>query len=570
MPSLWKGKGLSLFVGLVAVALTVSPLLAVILNSVQPPSSLPFDFEEFTFVNFATVFGTVGVVPLLANTLLFAVGSTALGLALATAISWLAENTDMPFRRGIYTCLYLFLPLPIFVKVLGWTILLSPRSGILNAWLRTAFALEGGAGPLNIFNVWSMIFITGVGITPAMVLLISAVMRNMDASLEEAAAVSGASRGTIIRYVTLPLMSPGLVSAGIYFTMLLIQMLDTPLMVGLEARFPVLSTRIFLLTEEGRRGLPEFGLASAYGVTLLLPALLLLWLYFKRTRMVQQFQVIRGRATRRKLSLGVWRVPALIAVLFVPAALFLPFLAIIWMSLVPFYVVPSVESLGILTFKHYVDMFASRLPRQAIINTLLATPAAGFFTVTLAFLISWVASGVGMQRRARWLDTVAFLPVALPPVVVALGLGALAARTPLFGTLGIIVLGFIITSLAYTARIMGSAVMQIHNEMVEAAHVSGASTVAAMVYIVLPQVWPAFLNGMLYVTSRSMRDLVVPLMLMSSDTVLLGPLIYRLWQQPDLPSASALSVILLAMAAATVLPFYFLGETKAKVAVQPM
>jgi iron(III) transport system permease protein len=563
-----KGKELSLFVGALAVVLTVSPLVAVVLNSIQPPSSLPFDFEEFTLVNFATVFGTIKVLPLLANTFVFAVGSTALGLVLATAISWLAENTDMPFRRGIYAFLYIFLPLPIFVKVLGWIILLSPRSGILNVWLRSALELDGLTGPLNIFNVGSMIFITGVGITPAMVLLISAVMRNMDASLEDAAATAGATRGTVLRYVTLPLMAPGLVSAGIYFTMVHVQLLDTPLMVGLAAGFPVLSTQIFLLTEEGRRGLPEFGLAAAYGVTLLLPALLLLWIYFKRTRLMQQFQVIRGRATRRQYPLGVWRVPALVGVLLVPGTLLLPLLAIIWTSLVPFYIAPSAESLGMLTFKHYTEIFASRLPRQAIVNTLLTTPIAGLITVSLAFLLSWVATGIGMQRRARWLDTVAFLPVALPPVVVALGLAALAAKTRLFGTLSVIVLGFIITSLAYTARIMGAAVMQIHNELVEAARVSGASTLASMLYIVLPQVWPAFLNGMLYVTSRSMRDLVVPLMLMSSDTVLLGPLIYRLWQQPDLPSASALSVILLIMAAATVLPFYFLGETKTKVTAQ--
>jgi iron(III) transport system permease protein len=540
------------------------------LNSIQPPSSLPFDFEEFTLVNFATVFGTIKLLPLLANTFLFAVGSTVLGLVLAAAISWLAENTDMPFRRGIYTALYVFLPLPIFVKVLGWIILLSPRSGILNVWFRSALGFDGLTGPLNIFSVWSMIFITGIGITPAMVLLLSAVMRNMDASLEEAAAAAGAARGTILRYVTFPLMSPGLLSAGIYFTMVHIQLLDTPLMVGLAAGFPVLSTQIFLLTEEGRRGLPEFGLAAAYGVTLLLPALLLLWLYFKRTRLMQQFQVIRGRATRRKYSLGPWRIPALIAAWFVPAALLLPLLAIVWTSLMPFYAVPSAESVRLLSFKHYADIFTSRLPRQAIINTLIATPIAGLITVSLAFLLSWVASGIGMQRRARWLDTVAFLPVALPPVVVALGLMALAAKTPLFGTLGVIVLGFIITSLAYTARIMGSAVMQIHNELVEAARVSGASTLASMFYIVLPQVWPAFLNGMLYVTSRSMRDLVVPLMLMSSDTMLLGPLIYRLWQQPNLPSASALSVILLVLAAATVLPFYFLGEAKGKIAAQPI
>ena len=561
---------LKLLVGVAVAGLVVGPLATVVLNSLQAPASLPFDFKGFTLENFRTVFETQALLPLLANTVVFAVGATVLGLVLATMISWLCESTDVPLRRLTYGTLYVLLPLPIFVKVLGWIILLSPRSGMLNVWLRGALGLDATSGPLSIFNVWSMIAISGLGITPSMVLLISAVMRNMDASLEEAAAASGARRSTVLRRVTLPVMAPGLLSAGIYFAMVLIQLLDTPLMVGLAANFPVLSTRIFLLTEEGRRGVPEFGLAAAYGVVLLVPALALLWVYFRRTRLMQQFQVIRGRATRRRLSLGVWRVPAAIAMLAVPALSLLPVLAIVWLSLMPFYAAPSLDALGALTVRHYTEILDSRIARLALTNTLVTTAAAAVVTVGLALLISWASNGPGLRRRARWLEVLAFLPVALPSVVVALGLATLAARTPLFGTRGIIVIGFVITSLAYTVRIMSAAVMQVHTEMVEAAQVSGVGPLTTMVYIVMPQMRTALLNGMLYVTSRSMRDLVIPLMLMSSDTILIGPLIYRLWQQAELPAASALAVTLLVMAAAAVLPLYFLGERRSQAAVQPL
>jgi iron(III) transport system permease protein len=285
---------------------------------------------------------------------------------------------------------------------------------------------------------------------------------------------------------------------------------------------------------------------------------------------MQQFQIIRGRATRRRVSLGAWRVPAAIAMVAVPALSLLPVLAIVWLSLVPFYAIPSLDALGALTLRHYTEILDSRIARLALTNTLVTTVAAAVVTVGLAFLISWASTGPGLRRRARWLEVLTFLPVALPSVVVALGLVTLAARTPLFGTRGIIVIGFVITSLAYTVRIMSAAVMQVHAEMVEAAQVSGTGPLASLVYIVMPQMRTALLNGMLYVTSRSMRDLVVPLMLMSSDTILIGPLIYRLWQQAELPAASALAVTLLVMAAAAVLPLYFLGERRSAAAVQPL
>ena len=121
------------------------------------------------------------------------------------------------------------------------------------------------------------------------------------------------------------------------------------------------------------------------------------------------------------------------------------------------------------------------------ITATVTTAAAAVVTVGLAFVISWASHGPGLRRRARWLEVLTFLPVALPSVVVALGLVTLAARTPLFGTRIIIVIGFVIASLAYTVRIMSAAIMQVHAEMVEAAEVSGTRPLASMRYIVLPQ-----------------------------------------------------------------------------------
>ena len=64
--------------------------------------------------------------------------------------------------------------------------------------------------------------------------------------------------------------------------------------------------------------------------------------------------------------------------------------------------------------------------------------------------------------------------------------------------------------------------------------------------IVLPILWPQFLNGWLWIVAHSARDLTVPLMLMSTGNVVVSSLLWIMWEHPDLPGASALAILLVA------------------------
>jgi iron(III) transport system permease protein len=91
---------------------------------------------------------------------------------------------------------------------------------------------------------------------------------------------------------------------------------------------------------------------------------------------------------------------------------------------------------------------------------------------------------------------------------------------------------------------MNSALLQIHQELENAATVSGAPWATTLRRIVLPILWPQFLNGWLWVVAHSARDLTVPLMLMSTGNLVVSSLLWMMWEHPNVPSAAALAVLL--------------------------
>src|SRR6185312_12767002 len=125
--------------------------------------------------------------------------------------------------------------------------------------------------------------------------MLSGLFRNMDPQLEKAGAVCGANYLKTARYIVLPLLTPGLLSV----MMIMVQAFEIPLVLGLTAGVPVLSVYIYLLSSpEG--GTPKYGLAAAFGIGLLVLAIILMLVYFAATRTAERFRVVTGKAFRPK------------------------------------------------------------------------------------------------------------------------------------------------------------------------------------------------------------------------------------------------------------------------------
>lgn len=139
------------------------------------------------------------------------------GLGLAVA---LFLHGRIPGRAAIRAVMLLPLMMPPVITALMWKIMMaSTNAGILNHMLSFL-----GLGPINWFGstqgaVASILIIDTWGNLPFVSLILLGALQALPTEPYEAARVDGASPLAMLRYITLPLLSPFLVLAVMFRTM---------------------------------------------------------------------------------------------------------------------------------------------------------------------------------------------------------------------------------------------------------------------------------------------------------------------------------------------------------------
>jgi iron(III) transport system permease protein len=532
---------------LLLFGMTAMPLVMLFLTSLVPEGAHPLDAVHLiTFAHYSEVFADPLTYQLLANSFIFAGGTLLIGMSVATLMAWLVERTDMPLKAVATIAILLPMAMPGFITAIGWSFLLNPTNGILNVILRATFAPDTDYGPLNVYSLGGMIFVAGLSVGPSMFLMLSSVMRNLDPSLEESAALSGAGNWAVARRILLPLLRPGLLSVFIYFFVSAIEMLEIPLVFGPNAHFNLLSVTIYRKTAGGSVDLPNYGLSSTYAIIGLVIGLGLLLLYFRLMRQADRYAVITGKAYRprqHRLGRPGKAAAGLFFAIFLLLKLILPLLVLLWASALPYFQSPSLDALQTLTLKNYTALFQNSRFADAVSNTFILMVATAACCMALAAIVGWVASR-GRGVLARLIDVLAFLPHLLPGLVIALAMLLTSIGTPLYGTLAVIIIGDIIRYLPFGVRIMSAVMVQVSRELEEAAYASGASRLATLRRILLPLALPAFVNGLLWVAAHAMKDITLPLFLVSTSNIVISGMMWETWSRGAGEQTAAISVLL--------------------------
>ncbi len=543
----------------VVAVLVIGPVLVLLRTSFAPADLMPLETLAFTVENFVTLLASSNTVRLVVNTLIYALSSMAIGVAIATFVAWCTERTDMPGAYVIRVFMFSWMAVPALVVGFGWILLLNPGNGALNVLYRELFDTRGFL--FTVYSFWTLVLITAFAVVPTAYVMIAGLLRNMDPQLEQASRVLGAGAVPTALRITLPLLTPGLLSVGIYMFMAVVQTFDLPVIIGLTANVPVLSTRVYLLSAPVN-GMPNYALSAAFGVVLLLLAGALMWLYLHVTRTGERFRVVTGKAFRpRRVVLGRWRLPVILAVAGYFLVMSLPILMLLWISLHTSFEKPGLAGFSNMTLATFERIIANPVVIRAVVNTVIMVIASATFVMLLSSLIGWYTVR-SRGRLGKVLDVLSFLPMAIPPIVLVLAVLLLYIRTPLYGTVWILVLSHTTIYLAFGTRTMSSALIQIHKELGDAAMMSGASWFKSLRLVTFPLVWPQILNGWIWVFAHCARDLTVPLMLMTTSNIVVATALWNLWEFPDLPGTAALSVLLMGALLLVSVPFQVYAARK--------
>jgi iron(III) transport system permease protein len=517
----------------------------------------------YTLKNYTDILGDPFVLKVFWNTLIFTLATTFTALALGLPIAWLTERTTMPGKGLVYTIMTLGLLIPGIYTAMGWTFIAHVRIGFLNRWLMDLFALE--QGPINIATPAGMGLVQGLNLTALAFILTAQMFRAMNPSLEEAAKIHGMSfRGTV-RRITLPLAFPAILAAIIYMLTIGIATFDVPAIIGLGNRIYMLSTYVYLKANPPDSGMPQHGVTAALGTVMILLALLLTWWYSQVLRQGHRYEVVTGKGYRPALiHLGRWSVLAwgLIALYFLATKL-IPLLLIAYAAFTPYLAPPSWEMLGKLSLDGFHNLNWDLFWR-GLYNTVLLVITVPLITLLLAFSISWLI--VRSRSRMRYvLEFGAFLPHALPEVIMAIGalllaLFVLPKFMPLYGSVWLIAIVYVISRLAFATRALNSSLLQIHKELEEAAYTAGLSTVRTSWRILVPLLRPTLMSVWIWSAILVYRELTVAVFLISQESITLPAVIWSYWFSGAINQAAAVTLLMTVVLTPLILIFWWFGR----------
>jgi iron(III) transport system permease protein len=502
----------------------------------------------------------------LLNTLGFVATAVSIAMVLGVAAAWLVERTDLPNKRLAYLLMTIGLLVPTFFQAMGWVFFLHPRIGMLNRWLIDWLDLD--SAPISIANVPGMGWVEGLGLASLAFIMTSPILRMLNPALEEAAMVHGVGRWWTLRFVIVPLLWPALLAAAIYIGVIALATFDVPAVIGLGNKIFTFATLIYVkVTPE--TGVPDYGIVGALSVALVFVSLLLSWWYFRVIRLSHRYEVVQGRSYRSKLtSLGRkwWLAWAGLGLYFLMAQV-LPLLMVIWAALLPYFQPFSMQALSHVSLKNF-DMMDWDLLTRGAINTATLMVSVPTFAVLFGLAISWVVVRSG--ARGRWaFDLVAFMPHAIPNLIFALALVVFALyvlpeSVPFYGTIGIIVVAYVLVRISLTTRVFNGAFLQIHRELEDVAYISGIRTLQTLWKVMLPLLVPAILNLWVWCALLSYRELTMAAFMVSQHNLTVPVIVWGYWNTGRAGQAAAISLVFV-VSLAPLIALYWGLRTRANV-----
>ena len=539
------------------VYIAVIPLGFLLWQSFRTPQTAATD-AVFTVGNYAMAYGSSGTWRLFWTSIQFASGTALLAFVLGTALAWMNERTNTPFKSVFFALSVIPLIIPGILFTVAWILLASPQIGIINLVLQGWFGLE--EAPFDIYSLGGMIWVDGLHYSPMAFLLMSAAFRAMDPSLEESATMSGANIFQVARRVTLRLTWPAIVATILILFVRAIESFEVPALLGLPVGIEVFTSAIY---QAVHRYPSQVGLASAYAVALLLITTGGVYWVSRLSGQGSQYATMTGKGFRpRQIDLGRWRwgTAALFIVYFLLIVV-LPFAVLLWSSFQRFYAVPSMEALQNLT----LDSYRFILDYPNLTRTIWNSVALALGTATIVMLVTSVICWIVVKTsiRGRWLlDGVASLPIVFPGLVLGLAIMVfyLNVNIGVYGTIWIMLIAYVTRFMPYGLRYTTTSMVQIHKELEESAAMSGASWSTTFRRIILPLLKPGLLAGWIYVMIVSIRELSTSILLYSPDTQVLSIVIWELWENGQYVELSALGVLFILALFVLVLIAQWLGR----------
>jgi len=474
------------------------------------------------------------------TTLTICTGMVVIAVPLGALLAFLMVRTDVPGKKYLEPLLLI----PIFVSAVviafGYVVAVGPV-GIFSTMAKDLL----GFVPWNLYSLFSLVVIAGLTHVPHVYLYSAAALRGLSTDLEEAARVSGANPFQVAVNVSLPMILPAILFAGVLVFFLGFELFGLPLVLGDPQDVLVLSTYLYKLTN--KLGVPSYQLMAVVVVVIIAVTAPLVFTQRLLLRQAQRYVSVRGKGLKTKpLPLHSWRWFAFAAIiLWLIVTVAVPLFGITLRSFVVTWG-EGVKLMDVLTLDHYRELLDYPNVIRGIVNTfgigvIGGAIAVGCYTAIALAVHRWNSGWT------RLVDYIVMVPRAMPGLIAGLALLwvflFVPFLAPLKSTMVSIWLAYTIVWLAYGMRLVSGTLLQVGPELEEAARVSGASDLRVKRDVTLPLIKYGMLASWLLIFLIFVREYSTGIYLLGPGTEVIGSLLVSLWGTGAIDLVSALSVV---------------------------
>ena len=467
----------------------------------------------------------LGVCVVLCSTLIAAPTAYLLARTQLAKHSWLDIIFMIPFMT------------PPYIASMGW-ILFMQKNGLF----QQLFPMTGSWSE-GFFCFGGLVLVMSLHVFPFLMTMLKNAMLNIPASLEESGAVFGAGLGMRLRKIFAPLLTGNYAIGALLVFVKTLSEYGTPYTLGRRIGFYVFTTDIHRYSTTAPI---DFGRSASLS-SILVCICMAMWLLQNTITNRTSYRLVSGKGSRPARS----NLPAagqicawLWMVLVVLVAIGVPYFSIIATSLI------KLRGYGLaagnFTLAHYQELLTTPKALASIWKSL-------FLAVSSATICSVIGTAVVVAVRkskgflSKMLEGISLLPEMLPSIVLVIGImlfwNAIYQVIPLYNTIGIMVLAYVVLYLPYTVQYVTSAFTQINDSLLQAGRVFGGSPGYVFRRVTLPMISRGVLAGWMMIFIIAFRELVTASLIAPPNTLVVSTYINREFEQGSVSLGMAMAVL---------------------------
>ena len=475
---------------------------------------------------------------MIGNSLLLGVLVVIVSTIIAAPLAYLFSRTKFARYRAFDIIFMIPFMTPPYIASMGWILFMQKR-GLLQQLLPLMEGCENW-----FFSLGGLVAVMSFHVFPFMLTMLKNAMLNIPSSLEEAGAVFGAGFWARMKKIFLPLLSGNYAIGALLVFVKTISEYGTPSTLGKRIGFEVFTTEIHRYATVAP---VAFG-KSATLASVLIGSCLCMWMLQNYITTKKSYNLVSGKGSRFvevKLSKPVTVLSWTYIILVLLIAVGVPYFSVISTSLIKLRGFGFAK--GNFTFQHYIDLFTENTKGLSALGNsfFLAVTAATICAVLGTVLVLAVRNSKSKLKKV--VEAMGLLPEMLPGIVLVIGImlfwNQIYNVLPLYNTMGIMVVAYVVLFLPYTVQYVTSSFTQINSSLMSAGQVFGGSPFYIFRRITLPLISKGIVTGWMMTFIIAFRELVTASLIAPPNTLVISTYIVREFEQGSVSVGMAMAVL---------------------------